>query len=234
MLNQDELLKTNKNSWEKTYSTSRRRRYPDLVFIHLLMNYAYNSNTTKKALVIGPGDGTEVFALTRLNIEVHAMDISENAIKRLETFVKEESVEGQVKTYQGDQRDLSKFSDNSFDLVTSWSVISYLNEADGQLAVDQIFKVLKPGGKFVGILESADHSGYRQEGVKKLSERTYWIPPSGDKVASDMMMTYYAREDAVRALQNFGDLKLSHRVWEMPPDAKFRVGQWLFCCTKPA
>lgn len=229
MTTSDEIVRFHKTEWDRKYAGAPRQRYPDLMFIHFLMRYAAKTPISN-ALVIGCGDGSEVFAIARLGAAVTGIDISSEATQRTLEFARDEGLREAVATMVCDQRVL-KFPNSSFDLVVSWSVISYLSVEDAAKALSEIHRVLRPNGSFIGLLESNDHSGPKQTGVIQIGPRT-WRMPSQSKTAGDVILTYFSRDDADRALSDFRDVSLSHRVVELPPDSTFRVGQWMFHCRK--
>jgi ubiquinone/menaquinone biosynthesis C-methylase UbiE len=53
-------------------------------------------------------------------------------------------------TYKiGDSRDLSEYEDASFDIVLTMFLFNYLNIEDISKVMKEIFRMLKPGGKFI-------------------------------------------------------------------------------------
>lgn len=227
----ESIVSANKSTWNQIYAGSPRIRYPDVWLIHFLMKYT-PWKTIEKALCIGSGDGADAFAIARLGAQVECYDISEESVQRLLTFAKEENLGEKVSTRIGDQRNLDSYQENTFDLVTSWSVISYLSKPDGQKSIEEIFRVLKPGGHFIGILESSDHTGYLQEGVKHIENKTYQMPGKDNQTKANLIMTYYDRSEVDAFLKPFRKVSISHRLFLLPPDAKSKVGQWMFCCMK--
>jgi SAM-dependent methyltransferase len=230
-MDQHEVIARNRDSFDAYYAGLPRQRYPDLMFIHLLMVYARKLTDVRRALVIGAGDGAEAIAIARTGAQVVATDIAPNAVARMESHFAEDGVTGLCSARLADQTSLGNFDGSGFDLVVSWSVISYLLEADAERAVAEIFRVLRPGGTFVGLLESLDHSGPQQDGAEHLGPRTVRMPPTA-RTKADVVMTYYGEADVRRLLSAFELAALSHREIRLPPRADFRVGQWMFCCRK--
>lgn len=226
-------IQENTKSWNQFYKKSPRLRYPDLMFVNLLMRYVLNVEKISNAITIGAGDGAQPFVVAQNKIPVTCVDISEESIKRLQEFSKEDHIEQFISTKKADQRNLSDFKDNSFDLAISWSVISYLKKDEGQKAIDEIYRILKPGGHFIGLLESDDHTGYKQPGVIQIGPKTYIMPENPIQSVSKVLMTYYSENDAKDCLHAFTNLSLCHRKLELPPDLKRHVGQWMFHCKKP-
>lgn len=55
---------------------------------------------------------------------------------------------GDAVDYQGDLRDLSQFSDDSFDIVYASHVLEHVKQQELLATVKGIYRILKPGGKF--------------------------------------------------------------------------------------
>lgn len=227
-----QYVNQNKSAWNQFYSESPRLSYPDLMFVHFLTRYASKDPAIKNGIAIGEGDGAQALAIARRGVHMTCVDISEEAVTRLSHFAKEDGLSDSVTTCLGDQRDLSRFADNTFDLALSWSVISYLSVEDGQKALSEIHRVLRPGGHFIGLLESMIHTGYQQPGVMQLGPRTYQMPAQVTHSKPNVIMTYYDKNHVHNALSLFDNIALSHRVIELPPDCKNKIGQWMFHATK--
>ena len=221
----------NRERFERVYGTGDRREYPDLWFVHFLRRYVLERCRVARALVVGSGDGPEVFALTRVGARVSAIDIAPSAVARLRRFAATEGVSHAVDARVGDQCALG-VEPATYDLAVSWSVISYLDADQGQRAIAEIRRALRPGGYFIGLLESLDHSGPTLPGAEALGRNTFAIPEDAPTLGG-VVMTYYDRAAVEDALAAFETPAVAHRIVDLPPDgAGHRVGQWMFCARK--
>lgn len=222
-------INENKESWNEFYEVRPRLKYPDLIFVHFLMKYVLNQDPKiSNAIAIGAGDGAQSFAVAQNGVPITCTDISEVSIERLKKFSKDDGIDNLVTVEKANQIDLSQFKDESFDLAISWSVISYLTVDEGQKAIDEIHRILKPNGHFIGLLESLNHTGYKQEGVEQTGDRTFIMPKTPKQSVSNVMMTYYSRSDVDTALHGFKDTTLCHRNLEWVTNNQHSVGQWMF------
>lgn len=94
----------------------------------------------KKVLDVGAGTGRLSLDLSSAGAKVTALDVSEEMLKVL----KRKNV--RIETVVGDAESLP-FGDNSFDVVTAAFLIVHLK--DPASFFDEVYRVLKPGGKFL-------------------------------------------------------------------------------------
>jgi len=114
-------------------------KYPNQLPFSELIDY--KSLNSKYVLEVGCGLGGNAAVFAKEGANLHAIDITPRAIdlckKRFELF----RFRGDISL--GDAESL-RFADNKFDFIWSWGVIHHT--ANMQNAVDEIFRVLKPGG----------------------------------------------------------------------------------------
>ncbi len=97
-----------------------------------------------KVLEVGAGTGRYSIALAREGMDVTAVELVESNL----TVLKENSkrIEN-ITSFQGDATDLSRFSDNSFDVTLLLGPMYHLYETDEvNSAIDEAIRVTKPGG----------------------------------------------------------------------------------------
>ncbi|MFT3880151.1 MAG: class I SAM-dependent methyltransferase [Gemmatales bacterium] len=113
-----------------------------------------------KKLTTGRGVGIDLWQV---------QDQSGNAITTTEENARREGVAEKVELHTGDMRALP-FEDNRFDIiVSSWAIHNIPDAAGRQQAIQQIHRVLKPGGRLV-ILDISYVSDYQSE-----LQRLGWI-----------------------------------------------------------
>jgi len=103
-----------------------------------------------KALEIGAGTGMFTEMILETGASVVATDISEAS---LELLLKRVSNYANVETRVADMESLP-FDDGSFDAVLSAGSLSY---GDNEVVMNEIYRVLKPGGKFACV-DSLNHN----------------------------------------------------------------------------
>ncbi len=129
----------NKNLFRRDFE---ELRYRDLAI------FALGEIKGKKILDIGCGDGLYTLTFLKLGAEfVAGQDISENAVKTaIHTCGKEGFQNFSIK--EGNCENLL-FDNDSFDLVFAGDVFEHITFQQKVNFVNEIFRVLKPGGVFV-------------------------------------------------------------------------------------
>jgi ubiquinone/menaquinone biosynthesis C-methylase UbiE len=95
----------------------------------------------KKVLDVGCGPGWITVQYATGGAEVHAMDLTKNAVDLTQKYLKTRNLTANV--LEGNAEDIP-FEDNFFDLVVSSGVLHHT--PDTPRAVKECFRVLKPGG----------------------------------------------------------------------------------------
>ncbi len=97
-----------------------------------------------KVLEVGAGTGRYSITLASEGMDVTAVELLEGNLAVLR-----ENSKGMdnIRSFQGDATDLSRFSDDSFDLTLSLGPMYHLYETDEvNRAIDEAIRVTKPGG----------------------------------------------------------------------------------------
>ena len=101
----------------------------------------------KKILEIGCGIGTDLVRFAQGGAEVTGVDLSETAIDLAKQNAALHSVPANMIVGNGEALD---FPDATFDVVYAHGVLQYT--ADIQKIIDEIHRVLKPGGTFISMV----------------------------------------------------------------------------------
>jgi len=120
-------------------------RYAVEPFIHSVAQFTRHRG--KKILEVGVGAGTDHLQWARAGCDCHGVDLTQAAIDttraRLELY-------GLGSNLQRLDAETLPFADDAFDLVYSWGVIHHSERPDAIVA--EIRRVLKPGGRFIGMI----------------------------------------------------------------------------------
>jgi ubiquinone/menaquinone biosynthesis C-methylase UbiE len=122
----------------------------------------------ERVLDVGCGHGLMLLGIAKrlttgraVGIDLwHTQDQAGNAITATEENARRENVPDRVELHTGDLRTLP-FDSNSFDvIVSSWAIHNLHGAAQRQKALDEIVRVVKPGGvvALVDIRHTAEYS----------------------------------------------------------------------------
>ncbi|MDC0586487.1 class I SAM-dependent methyltransferase [Gammaproteobacteria bacterium] len=120
-------------------------RYSLEPFIYSIAQFT--RHTGKTVLEIGVGAGSDHLNWARAGVDLYGVDLTDKGIhttnKRLSLYNLKSNLQ------RVDAEDLP-FEDNFFDIVYSWGVIHH--SEDPEQIIKEIYRVLKPGGKFLGMI----------------------------------------------------------------------------------
>jgi ubiquinone/menaquinone biosynthesis C-methylase UbiE len=119
-------------------------RYEVEPFIHSIAQFTrYRS---KKVLEIGVGVGTDHLQWARAGVDLFGIDLTHASIEITERHLEMYGFKSNLKRVDAE---ILPFEDNSFEVVYSWGVIHH--SENPQAIVNEIKRVLKPNGVFVGM-----------------------------------------------------------------------------------
>jgi ubiquinone/menaquinone biosynthesis C-methylase UbiE len=120
-------------------------RYTVEPFIHSVAQFTRHHG--KKILEVGVGAGTDHLQWARAGARCHGVDLTDAAIETTRARLAAYGFESKLQRVDAETL---PFEDASFDLVYSWGVIHH-SENPGKI-VAEIRRVLRPDGKFLGML----------------------------------------------------------------------------------
>ena len=148
----DKDQEKNSTSW---FNELAYKRY-NVYYEYLKEIAEFNYHKEEKVLEIGTGVGTDIVSYAKNGSIVSGVDLTENAIditkKHLETFKLSYD-----KLLVADAENLP-FENNYFDLVYSFGVLHHTPNTEK--GVQEVLRVLKPGGKFIIMLYSKGWKHY--------------------------------------------------------------------------
>ena len=128
-----------KKEWDRL---KKRHPYEKYITIHMMDRYIRPGDTI---LDIGGGPGHYSIHYAKLGHDVTLFDLSEENVR----FAKKKARQygTKINAMQGDAMDLSRFADNSFDVVFLMGPLYHLlEEKNRKKALNEAKRVLKPGG----------------------------------------------------------------------------------------
>ena len=128
-----------------------------------ITSFPYEKLAGKEVLEIGCGFGGAAYLLARGGAHVHAVDLTEAAVKGATAITKFYDLN--VTVQQMDAEKL-QFADASFDYVFSWGVLHHSH--DTQASFHQVSRVLKPGGQGMIMVYNRHSLRYYLNGIRAL------------------------------------------------------------------
>ncbi len=129
-------------AWFDEIEQSRYEREP---FIHSFAQFTRWRG--KKVLEIGCGAGTDSLQFARAGAELTSIDLTPAAVELTQDRLALYGVTGEVRLADAEAL---PFEAGSFDMVYSWGVLHHT--PDTGRAIDEVYRVLQPGGRFVIML----------------------------------------------------------------------------------
>lgn len=131
-----------------------------------------------KVLDVSSGRGTQsIFYAEKFGVKVIGLDISDEMVNTSTQLSISTGLQDRVKFVKGDSQELP-FENNSFDIVINECAVGIPD--DSQLVLDEMFRVLKPGGK-IGIHESTWRTSISEKKKYEISERYGTTPLEYDE-----------------------------------------------------
>ena len=101
-----------------------------------------------RILDIGTGNGKLAIAMAKKGNIVTGMDISKIALQKAKEMHKKNAPDLPVDFKFGDARKLP-FEDGTFNYITSQDLVEHISENDFKIHLNEVYRVLKPGGRYV-------------------------------------------------------------------------------------
>lgn len=127
-----------------------------------------NKVESKTAIDLGCGIGQDTKWLLDKGFDVISCDFSDKALNKLKETIPNS------KTMQIDIKEKLPFKNNSIGLINANLSIHYFSMENTIKIFNEIRRVLKPNGLFVGRVNSDKNEGYIQENTKEIEKNFYY------------------------------------------------------------
>jgi SAM-dependent methyltransferase len=160
----------------------------------------FGRHPDESVLVVGPGLGIDALQYARTNSRVTvATALHENSPLIRENFARN----GQTAEFVELPGGRLPFAPGAFDVV-SWNGL-YDGTAPDPARVDEVFRVLKPGGKLIGLFPAYYDTAFWQNALLPL-QRLYWNRPADPTTAPKV-----TAGELKRAFRHFREPRVSKR-----------------------
>lgn len=172
-------------------------------------------------LDIATGTGDLAIAMAKATqAKITGFDLSAGMLEVGKRKVSEEKLDNRIEMIQGDAENMP-FDDNSFDVITvAFGVRNFENLKKG---LDEIYRVLKPGGKFI-ILEFSQPESFPMKQLYNFYSKNI-LPRIGKRISKDQSAYTYL-PDSVKAFAYGEEMKniLKSSNFVQPFDKKLTFG----------
>lgn len=161
-------------------------------------SFPFELTPGERVLELGCGNGKTAAALIAKDVTVIGFDHSEQALVQCARSVP--SLNGTL--FQGDVRSLP-FQDGCFDVVVCIHVLEHLPEEGRRTAVEEMFRLIRPGGRL--LFQAFSVSDMRYGKGEELEERTF---RRGDGISYH----YFEDGEVDMMFSSFIKVMLEHRT----------------------
>ena len=151
----------------KKYGKNFQRLYPNEEFCRFLGRNYFNIKKSKrkklKMLEVGVGNGANLSVVSSQGFRAYGIDLSSKSIEICKKVFKDKKLNGNFKI--GDMTALP-FKTKTFDCVIDVFSSSLLSKKDGEIFLQEVSRILKPGGKFFSYFPSKKSKMFKSKKKK--------------------------------------------------------------------
>lgn len=223
--------KNNQKKWDNsfkeqlqsfTYNTAPVDVIVRNVSYYLRGRYQEEEIKSLKFLEIGCGGGVNLIWLAKKGIKVSGVDISEVALKLATKSLSDNnlSYEDLIHTSASNL----PFKESSFDGVVESCVLQHIENDERNKAFQEVHRVLKPGGLFIGHVLDEDCTVYQNRECPDASVNF------NDNTKPEFYLTnlgyshFFNKKELVDSLQGFSVIDLSKVTFYLPEEEAKRRG----------
>jgi ubiquinone/menaquinone biosynthesis C-methylase UbiE len=219
-------MEANIKLWEDVYRWNRDNAnyliYPDEEVIRIVKKF-FLPHGVSSVLDAGCGAGRHSLAMLREGLHVTSLDSSASALEITRNLA---GTAFPVRCHQSTIAELP-FADASFDAVLCWGVLHYLEEAEFRRAINEFYRVLKPGGVFALTLRSIEDSECDPAALDRMQQSSAFESKA-------MSFRYFAEDGIAPVLQGFTNIRHGHKTRTTFEDPHRRMAHWFIVAEKPA
>ncbi len=171
---------------------------------HYYANYWLNLGY-KNILDLGCGLGRHSILFAKKGFNVSSCDLSEYAINYLKAWAKKEDLN--IETTLCDMLN-TPYNDKTFDAIFSYHTVSHTNTLGFNNVLEEIKRILKPGGEIFITLCSKDTWSFKEAGYPKIDENT--VIKIDDGPEKDIPHFYVNLDDINRLFKDFDLISVRH------------------------
>lgn len=157
--------------WNETFYKDMSKKTHDFLkdtWLEKYKEYILTNNKNKKAIDLGCGYGQDSNWLQDNNYSVIACDISTTALEKLKEMYPS------IQTKHLNLEEPLPFKSNTLDLVNANLSIQYFKIEKTKEIFEEIRRILKPGGIFIGRINSTKNNYIKLYNLKEVEKNLYY------------------------------------------------------------
>lgn len=205
------------DKWSEIYKNEGKNyEYYDLFQPHESMQEVeafFKKNGVKKILDLGCGVGRNLIYLSKKGYILAGLDLSGEGIEQLKVILKKEKLQADLTV--GDAYKKLPYENNSFDAIVSVQVLQHSSEEKILAAIEEIKRILKPGGIiFVTLCGRYSQGSIRKFLVKtaKIIAPNTYVPTQGNEAG----LTHFIYNKSL-IMKHFRGFKMG-KIWKDSKD----------------
>jgi SAM-dependent methyltransferase len=216
--------------WEWVFRSRDWGKYPPEELIRFVARnyYAAPDRAQVEILEVGCGTGANIWYLSREGFSAYGIDGSSMAIEKARQRLKEESLAASLKV--GDATALKKYFPLEFDAVIDIACLQHNGSKDVEAILSQIYQVLKPGGRFFGMMAVKGSWG---DGTGREIEPNTFIDITEGPYAGKGETHFFSEEEIRRILSQFSNVQIETAERSME-NRKHKIAHWVVEGTRPS
>ncbi|MFH1968233.1 MAG: class I SAM-dependent methyltransferase [bacterium] len=190
-----------KNKWEDLHLNQRfQPKYPSEHVVRFILTQFpmdLKERSQLKILDLGCGAGSNTILLAKEGFQTYATDISNSGLKIVRKRFKKNNLKAVLKNASMENQ---PFENNFFDGVISFGVFYYNTGQGYQKAIDELYRILKKGGKAFIFTRTVDDYRF---GIGKKIEKNTFILDAEDTNEKGMVMYFLDKKDINKIFGKF-------------------------------
>lgn len=215
-------------TWEQIFRTRSWGKYPSEDVIRFIASRFKSSSDrgSIRILDLGCGGGAHTWFLAREGFETYGIDGSESAIRQTEMLLQREGVKANLAIGDFIQLD---YPEEFFGAIIDSNAIQHNRLSDIRLIHDKIWKLLKPGGYFCGIMINTQTSGWQD--AEKLEENTF-RNFKGGAIQRELLVHFFTEPEVRELMSGYEELTIETTTRTVN-NGKDRFGHFVVAGRKP-
>lgn len=153
----------------RTQGFAAQRMYPNEELLRFFGTYYFPMPTDERrklrVLEVGCGSGANLWMIAREGFETHGLDLSSEALELCRTMLERWQTTATLK--HGSMTAI-EYPNAYFDIVVDVFSANCMHEKDFGTFLDEMARVIRPGGRFFSITPSKQNDSFRDPGPSKL------------------------------------------------------------------